>query len=240
MGMNDNEFDTSMATPKLNAKINTHKRQSIFFLCIGMALIVLIVRIAILAAAPQRCGRWRTVIIPALRGRILDANGVALAWSTRSFSINYAPPESRMLLWRDLRELEDSCGLNAKDMVILINDGKQDVVTLCEDVSPELIAKFQIFLRGHCRFSLKKFFVRHHATILDERLIDYLGKTRQSGWHEVGVSGLEKELNDSLLGVDGKIRVLVDEDGQWISGTECRVRKRRAGFDRYVDFSVTR
>ncbi len=246
--MNTPEFDTTSVTAIPDRPDVVRKRVTAFFsgaaillmiisVRIAILLMIISVRIAILAASPPSDGRWRTFVIPALRGRILDADGRPLAWSTRFFFVTYRRAESELVVWQDLRELQDACGWNAEEMAALLKQLPQPVVTLQRDLTPETMVAFKKNLSNHPRLTLAQGFKRHHWSGMNDRLAVWLGRTRQFGRREVGISGLEKKLNKDLLsGKDGKVRVLVDDDGDWIAGTECPVQEHRPGFDRYVDF----
>jgi cell division protein FtsI/penicillin-binding protein 2 len=237
--MESPDHETTTITPILHREDLVRKRTATIFSAMVLLLLVVTIRIAVMASTPPGNGRWRMFVIPSLRGRILDSDGRSLAWSTHQFSVTYRRPESDVEAWQDLRELQDVCGWKAVAMAETLKRATGSVVVLQKDIDPNVILEFQRSLYNHPRLKLVHGFKRHHWDSLDDRLAIWMGQTRQFGWREVGISGLEKKLNRDLLsGKDGKILVLIDDDGDWIPGTERRIQEPRPGFDRYVDFRI--
>ena len=173
---------------------------------------------------------WRIGTIPALRGRILDKNGNPLAWSIRYFSLSYDIPED------DEQFVQDITALNTvltgyRHLTVRSLYGRS--VILKKGLSPGEILRLRPLVHSNNRFQIKSSFRREYANRAKE-LLSVIGRTQIVQNVEVGVSGLERKYNFRLTGQNGKYRVMVDKDNNWISATWGEIQAPVPGFDVYV------
>ncbi len=176
-------------------------------------------------------------VLPALRGRLVDRNGVPLAWSERSFALSYKRPESIEVLWRDMHELDRILGLSATQLATRVLNWPRSTVTIRTGLGAGEVLKLRDTVAGNSRFTITSRYRRRTLSGIP-RFQRQLGETRQYGRREVGISGWERLYNEKLAGVDGKYEVLADGDGNWVPGTWRQTRKPQPGFDVYLPFAV--
>jgi cell division protein FtsI/penicillin-binding protein 2 len=179
---------------------------------------------------------WRTGTLPAIRGRILDQNGTPLAWSIRSFSLYYEPSrESRqsetdfLTVYKVLSLDPDSIPEVSGEQAVLIKD----------QLTPEDLLKLRPIMAENKAFRIESRFRRKYASN-DSRLRRTLGSTTIIDNREVGVSGMEKEHNMRLTGIDGKYRVMLDKYNNWITETWVELQPPGPGYDVYIPYVTLR
>lgn len=153
---------------------------------------------------------WRSGTIPAARGRILDKNGLALAWTQRyhDLVIEVYPDLCRSNL-ELLREL------NGK-LHGLVPDEKKE-----KYVKRGLVPSEISFLRDYItKYRGVKIIPR-----LERRYVDYpevrkiLGKVDCYQGKYYGLDGAEQKYDTELNGTDGVYIVMLDRLRNWIPGT---------------------
>lgn len=161
----------------------------------------------------------REFLIPAQRGKILDADGVRLVWSERFYDLAAAVDDGECLSAEELRILGEAVpGIQSGSGV------------LRRALTPDEVMKLEV--------PIKSSRVRARIVPRDERLtVDAPAIRRRSGevirrddaWH--GVSGWELEFDSELAGEPGCFTVLLDRRRDWISSTLKVVRTPTPGRD---------
>lgn len=158
---------------------------------------------------------WRSGVLPAPRGRILDADGVALAWTEMYHDLDWEVMPERPGRWENLRGvLKSEFGFDAPEnpklplrVLANVQPDPQTLERLCRiaDAWPEL------------RLTPR----------LERRRVDYPELAAFLGVCETdadgvpaGRSGCEERFNRILAGVPGKITVMLDRSGRWIRATQ--------------------
>ena len=144
----------------------------------------------------------RTVIIPAVRGRILDADGVALAWSEHFY---------------DLETTATGSAPDAEELAALrkvIPDLKPDGRVLRRNLTPGEVMGLEELIRSGARV---KIVARNERIVIDSPEIRRrVGVVRRETGVTRGMSGWEKEFDRELAGSPGRISVMLDRDRNWI------------------------
>ena len=153
-------------------------------------------------AAGEKMAR-RRVVIPAVRGRIFDANGVCLVWSERFYDLLSLAPEEDGLSDDELKEL--------KTVLPEIDD---DGRVLRRNLSPEEVLRLEAPLKSG---------IRARIISRDERIAVAYPEIRQAAgelrfrdgcWR--GASGWEAEFDAELAGSPGSLTVMLDRRRNWI------------------------
>ncbi|MFA6569324.1 MAG: hypothetical protein WCS96_14025 [Victivallales bacterium] len=153
---------------------------------------------------------WRSGTIPAARGRILDKNGLPLAWTRR---------------YHDLvvEVYPDLCMSNSA----LVNELRGKIHDLTPDEKKEKYVKKGLapseisFLRDY----MVKYRGVRIVPRLERRYVDYpevrkiLGKVDSYNGGYYGLDGAEREYDSELNGTDGVYVVMLDRYRNWIPGT---------------------
>ncbi|MCH2176668.1 MAG: hypothetical protein MK193_13165 [Lentisphaeria bacterium] len=172
---------------------------------------------------------------PAIRGRILDRNGTAIVWSQRSYDLHYMVQnfqETRS----DLYALADHLGKPNKvnQWIMNLNKGTR----IWEGVPVKLLIDIENYARENSKFVLQVNFERKNGNFSNWHDMRFLGKTRQFGNIEKGISGIERQFDHRLSGTPGQYRVRLDRNGEWITSTFEVIRPPRPGYDIYLKFIV--
>ncbi len=171
---------------------------------------------------------WRQGTLPALRGRVIDRNGVPLSWSTRHFVLSYHVADDISVVRRDLEAAAQVADLPLDPMLDLVGRVEAEKVRLATDLAPGQV--HAIASLRNPRLDIDTTFRRNRAA-LDASLLRSLGQTRVFGQVEVGISGWEQEFDRRLRGQDGKYQVMVDKAGLWIPETFTQIAPPRPGYD---------
>ncbi len=172
---------------------------------------------------------WREARIPALRGRILDRNGVPAAWSElRHDLVLERLPESRKrresLLQRIAQSFPETAGKHLKPPHVLKHA-----------LSPEEILFYTREFRAWQEVVIVPLVRRVVAG--PPEIQARIGRTAQNNAGEtVGVSGLEREYDLELSGRAGRMTVMLDRNGNWSSDTLRITRQPENGHDVIADF----
>jgi cell division protein FtsI (penicillin-binding protein 3) len=164
----------------------------------------------------------RTLEIPAVRGRILDRNGEALAVSTPVKAI-WAIPEDATLTTKQVEALARSLAVPRAELAKRLADTARDFVYLKRQVPPELADRIAAMrLPGiYQSREYRRYYPAGEATAHVVGFTDV---------DEVGQEGIELAFQDALAGRAGSRRVIKDRLGQIVEDVES-VRAARDGSD---------
>lgn len=175
---------------------------------------------------------WREARIPAVRGRLLDREGVPLAvTSIRSDLVLESFPEKAGRgdsLVRLLREIfPDRATDYEKESFPLV---------LRKNLSPEEVVSYSRRLR---RFPEIRVVSRLERIISGTpEMKRRIGSAALNDMNElVGVSGLEREYDMALSGKAGKLVVMLDRNGAWLYNTLRITKQPENGRDVRTDIS---
>jgi cell division protein FtsI (penicillin-binding protein 3) len=164
----------------------------------------------------------RTLEIPAVRGRILDRNGEALAVSTPVKSI-WAIPEDATLTTKQVAAIAQALAVPRADLAKRLGDTARDFVYLKRQVPPEVADRIAAMKLPGIYQSRE--FRRYYPA--GEATAHVVGFTDVD---EVGQEGIELAFQDTLAGRAGSRRVIKDRLGQIVEDVES-VRAARDGRD---------
>lgn len=171
-----------------------------------------------------------TGVVPAARGRILDRDGRALAWSERVFSVHWRIPRERHEAERLLAVLDRQPWLTATVPRPLADTQLGQRLRLAQDLPVAQAMELESLADQVPGLEISAAFRRH--LVADPRLRQYLGQVRTGpDGTEVGVSGIELEHDDILRGLPGTFEVMLDKEGRWLPETWRKVGELRPGFD---------
>lgn len=173
-------------------------------------------------------------VLPAARGRILDANGVPLAWTEMRFSLylhkspngissrlkNFLAEEFQIFSIPDFSENAES--LLLKDELPVHTEKDLAFYLSLPETYPQLSVRT----------------VHKRIRVDYPQIADLLG-TCQDDAEGVphGVSGWEKEFDSTLCGTAGTFTVMRDRNGKWMPGTMKMTKMPIPGED--VKLSLT-
>ena len=210
----------------------------IILLSLGtVSLVTLILKDTLLSDLQQyvrehiRGVTWQTRYIPAMRGRILDSEGHALAWSIRSFSLWYYNTENTEIVQTDMAKLNAFLQVKNKPHFDHNVIGPH---LLKGSLTPDELISLEPFTRDHERFKITSHFIRRYIDHEVRSLVS-LGETVIIDHQEVGISGIEKKYHHMLTGQPAKYRVMVDRHGNWLTETWQEIQPAIPGFDVYID-----
>ena len=144
----------------------------------------------------------RTVTIPAVRGRILDADGIVLAWSEHFYDLESAAPGSAL-------DGEELAALKK-----VIPDLKPNGKLLRRNLTPGEVMGLEELIRSGVRV---KIVARNERIVIDSPEIRRrVGVVRREPGIMRGASGWEKEFDRELAGSPGRISVMLDRERNWI------------------------
>ncbi|HKE21685.1 MAG TPA: penicillin-binding protein 2 [Bryobacteraceae bacterium] len=167
------------------------------------------------------------VIIPAPRGRILDRDGRVIVDNHSSFSLVLA----REYLKEDhLRAIAQGLDLDYDDLMNKVRRYRShpqwDSLPVKEELSPADLA----FIDSHHDFFPELVVIRAQRRLYPQNgmmahVIGYTGEISETELDDpafakydagavIGKFGIEREYNDTLMGVDGQRQVVVDNRGQ--------------------------
>ena len=164
----------------------------------------------------------RVIEMPAVRGRILDRNGEALAVSTPVKSV-WAIPADAELSAAERRKLAALLGLDRKDLDRRLADPARDFVWLKRQVAPETAeAVAALGLKGiHQQREFRRYYPGGEVTA------HVVGFT---GVDDTGQEGMELAYQQGLGGRPGSRRVIKDRLGRIVEDVES-IRAGRDGRD---------
>lgn len=165
------------------------------------------------------------------RGRILDSNGVLMAWSERHYDLIILDlpnaPEYREKLLKKLRMRLKGVTLESADDVSMIVKRSLSVNEL--EIVGEMIPR-------HPCLKIKTRLVRR--VIEEPEIRRFIGKVKREGCMLRGTSGCEKFFDKVLSGKPGKYTIMLDRNKNWIPGTFSQIVKAVSGSDVRLPYSV--
>ncbi len=158
------------------------------------------------------------------RARLLDRDGVALAWSEDYFDLHFTPgPET------DRTAAAQALATVFPDSPLVEGVVRRQLSARETELAARALAAFPEF-----RVVLR----RERLRIDDPRLRVLLGEVTVDGNRQRGISGLELQYDERLAGRPGRYEVLLDRERQWISGSWHLVRPAEPGADVRLPRSV--
>jgi cell division protein FtsI/penicillin-binding protein 2 len=147
-----------------------------------------------------------------VRSRILDRNGIVLAWSVKYFDLYLLDPSgNKNLLKRTFKKVK---------AIIPDADLEPDrdaMYLLRKNISPHQIVALENLLARQLSLQI--------ITRIERKTVDYpkvrrlLGKVKYYEGRQCGISGFEKLYDEELTGTPGKYKVMLDRSKTWIKGT---------------------
>jgi len=177
---------------------------------------------------------WREGSLPAIRGRILDRQGVSLAWSELHHDLALVKEPEKESRRKALAKALGRLPFHAE----LPSERTSRQRAIKKDLSPEEIAI--------CEKALAEFPEFEIEPRIERRSIDYpevkrlLGRSNadiDSGL-SFGLEGAEKENDAVLAGKAGRFKVMLDKRGNWIEGTLKILEQPKRGGDITLAVSV--
>lgn len=167
-------------------------------------------------AVGERMAR-RTVTLPAVRGRILDADGVVLAWSEHFY---------------DLESTVPGPGFDGEELAALkrlIPDLALNGKSLRRNLTPCEVMSLEELIRAGVRV---KIVGRTERIVIDSPEIRRrVGVVRTVGGVMRGTSGWEEEFDRELAGSPGRLSVMLDREHNWIRSSVKVLKPMTGGRD---------
>lgn len=179
---------------------------------------------------------YRYEIIPAVRGRLLDASGRPLAWSARRFALDWVVPKDPSRAVREWELINTALEIDShwrKNEALARSEVK---LCLKSSLSADDFIACRDLLAHFSSLQIDSCFVRHR--IAYPALRERLGEVRVKEGVEVGVSGWEKEHDSILRGQPALFRVRLDHEKKPVPGTREVLRDMRDGHDVYLPFTI--
>jgi len=171
--------------------------------------------------------RIKALPIPAPRGKILDRDGRVIVDNHSSYSLILTREN---LNTEHLRTIADGLNLDYKDLVARVNRytsrPKYDPIIIKEELTPGDLA----FVESHRDFFPEMELIRSQRRLYPQNgfaahVIGYTGEiseqeldapefAKYNSGDVIGKFGLERQYNDTLMGVDGQRQVVVDNRGK--------------------------
>ncbi len=175
---------------------------------------------------------WREGVLPAARGRILDADGVVLAWTEMhtDLMLHILPedPARRKDFLEMLKRDFDFVPEETLAMQCVVYDVPMDEQTL---------KKYHAVTEKWGELVLR---TRHERKRVDyPALADVIGSCAENAdGVPCGMNGFEKKYDAALAGSAGKFRVMLDRRKKWFPGTLKMMRSPEPGKDVKLDLSL--
>lgn len=145
----------------------------------------------------------RRVVVPARRGRILDAEGERLAWTELVYDLESAAPKSAPLTGTEIAELKR-----------VIPDLDPSGRVLRRNLAPGEFRELAKLIGAGVRV---KIVGRSERIVIDSPGIRRrVGKVAVAAGSVRGISGWEREFDAELAGSPGRMSVMLDRRGGWI------------------------
>ncbi len=165
--------------------------------------------------------------LPAVRGRILDRAGRALAWSERYFDLFWIPVDGTDPNPKSFTEIQQIVA----DLLVPNppEASAGNPVLLKRNLSTQELLALEAFIKSHREYQLKSRVERirvNHPVVRG-----YLGSVEQSDGILVGTSGLEAEYDEVLRGKPGRFEVMLDRRRNWIPGSWKQLEEPIQGKD---------
>jgi cell division protein FtsI/penicillin-binding protein 2 len=188
-----------------------------------------------LLADMQRDSR-RVYIVPAIRGRLLDKDGIPLAWSVRRFDLWWRRPSDLAAQSRDAAAFASAfpqTDAASAEEFPTHGAAPEESVCIIRGLTATQLEHARAFCGAHPHFHIKTTFERRTVQGCPD-LQKKLGRVEAVDGREIGVSGEERAHNDLLTGRPGIYRVTVDKNGQWVPRTWQKLQDMQPGYDVYL------
>ena len=172
----------------------------------------------------------RRGVIPAVRGEILDRNGVKLAWTEVRYDLVLTHLPGYYLRKKRLIE-----ALAETSPEFRVDENVLSEQVIYRNLSTKMIHDLQSLFSEFNELQLKKQLLRRYS---DPELSDYVGRVKLTDGIMVGVSGMEKKYDKELAGRNAVYVVMVDSCGNWIPGKWRSEKKMVPGTDIILNRSV--
>jgi cell division protein FtsI/penicillin-binding protein 2 len=181
---------------------------------------------------------WHIEYLPAGRGRLLDAKGLPLAWSTRHFRLLWQVPREPRAAEEQWDELNTRIQPEAhwnRDKIRLFLDHQ---ILLDNDLSSNEFQALADMLENKLAENIKieSYFKRHRIAV--PKLGERIGKTILHNGIEQGISGFEKIHDNTLRGTPGMIKVFVRAEKNIIPESRQVLQDVQPGYDVYLPFTL--
>ncbi|MDD5598553.1 MAG: hypothetical protein PHV82_11465 [Victivallaceae bacterium] len=165
------------------------------------------------------------------RARIIDKNGVVLAWSEKYFDLYYNnftdSPERLSLIYQAVKKIipEAACPSPDKVQSMMLRSLRPPQILSMEEL---------IYLYQELQITPR----------LERKVVDYprvrtlIGQVKFVKGRLIGISGLEKEYDAVLSGSPGKYRIMLDRNKNWIKNSGRSVRMAVPGEDVKLNSSI--
>lgn len=166
-------------------------------------------------------------IMPAPRGNIYDKNKSPLAWTMTVFKVIFPKKILNDKQLFMLKKIIPGLSLNN------ISSNQFEIKYLTENDLTLLLEKYPL-LKEKSKIEL----IYKRGYVENKYYQNMIGTTKLVDNKLVGVSGLEKEYNIYLQGIDGKFEVIKDKNGKWILSTFKETVKMEPGKNLYLNQSI--
>jgi len=174
---------------------------------------------------------WRELSYYPERSRIIDKNGITLAWSEKYYDLYYnnltdSPKRAKMIYERIKKIFPDTKRPSTGAVHSIILRALHPKQILILEKSIYLFQELQITPR------------------IERKVVDYpkvqkyIGQVKLFKGHLVGISGLEKIHNEVLNGTPGKYRIMLDRNKNWIKNSGQSIKLAVPGKDIKLELTL--
>lgn len=165
------------------------------------------------------------------RGKIIDKNGVILAWSEKYFDLYYNnltdSPERIALIYQTVKTVLPKAACPVPDEMQSL---------MLRSLQPLQVSNLEklIYLYQELQITPR----------LERKVVDYprvralIGQVKFAKGRLVGFSGLEKEYDAILSGSPGKFQIMLDRNKNWIKDSDQFIKRAVPGNDVKLDLSL--
>ncbi|MCP3966130.1 MAG: hypothetical protein GY750_06865 [Lentisphaerae bacterium] len=156
------------------------------------------------------------------RSKILDRNGIVLAWTEKYYDLSYldlsGSNKRRTIIIDYLKEILPE---------LLPEKISENIWLLYAGLPPHTIPKLVPLLSIYHELKITP---RHERCIVAyPEVKKFIGTVEHAGGHLEGISGIEKKYNDILNGEPGEYTVMLDRHKNWIKGSWKLTKKAQPG-----------
>lgn len=160
----------------------------------------------------------RDVTIPASRGSIISADGVALAWSEHFYDLVSIAPKRVPLTGDEVAALKK-----------VLPDMETDDKIIKRNLTPGEVVSLEELIRSGVRVRIV---ARNERIVIDSPEIRRrVGQVRVEAGGIRGISGWEKEFDGELSGSPGRMNVMLDRNRNWIRSSVKVIKPMTGGKD---------
>lgn len=177
---------------------------------------------------------WREADVPAVRGRILDKNGVPLAWTTlKNDLIIERVPSRKSRADAIPAAFERVLGKKRCDFSNMTSSA-----VVAHSLTPDEIVALDKTLRAYPELRVIVRMERCRIDYPEVRKI--IGRTAyDTGGRITGIDGYERDMDAALSGKDGRFVVMLDKAGNWFEGTLKIIEQPLPGADVKIPLSIS-